>query len=67
MKSIKSVGTVRENIKAILDVISSLVQKVRSNKIPLALEYVRITEKFDVVRRSQGREWVVMPDREQLK
>ena len=64
MKLNKSSGTVQKNIKSIFDVINSLLQKFGTNKIPLALAYVHITEKFDVVRRSQGKEWVVTPDRE---
>ena len=63
MKLIKLSGTIQKNINSILDVINSLLKKIPTNKIPLTLEYVRVTEKFDVVRRSQGRQWVLTPDR----
>jgi hypothetical protein len=56
--------TAKRSIAGIVNLIKSLQQKLTMDEVTPSLKYVRITEKFDVVRRSQNRHWILTPDRE---
>ena len=54
MKSQHPVGKLIENIKKLFSRINE----------PAQLQFILVTEKFDVVRKSSYREWVLRPDGE---
>jgi hypothetical protein len=53
-----------KNYNPILDIIKSLSNLFSSKDAAMPLQFVRITEKFDVVQRSQHKGWVLRPDNE---
>ena len=61
MKAQKQSGTTVKDIHAIMDIINS-IKLFSIENIFLAPQFIRITEKFDVVHRSDFKGWVLRPD-----
>lgn len=61
MKAQKQSGTTVKDIHAIMDIINS-IKLFSIENIFLAPQFIRITEKFDVVHRSDFKRWILRPD-----
>jgi hypothetical protein len=64
MKSNNLKQTAKISIAGIVNLIKSLQEKLTLDEMTQSMKFVRITEKFDIVRRSQNRHWILIPDRE---
>ena len=61
MKAQKQSGTGVKDIHAIMDIINSIKLFSIENMF-LSPQFIRITEKFDVVHRSDFKGWILRPD-----
>jgi hypothetical protein len=61
MKAQKLSGTTVKDIHAITDIINN-IKLFSVEKMFLSPQFIRITEKFDVVHRSGFKGWVLRPD-----
>ena len=61
MKAQKQPETASNELQAILEIINSIKLFSIENKF-LSPQFIRITEKFDVVHRSDFKGWVLRPD-----
>ena len=61
MKAQKRSGTTVKDIHAIMDIVKS-IKLFSIENIFLSSQFIRITEKFDVVHRSDFKGWVLRPD-----
>jgi hypothetical protein len=62
MKSRMPKEIIRKNIQIIIDSIKNAANLLVAANRELPLQFVRVTEKFDVVERSQFKGWVLRPN-----
>jgi hypothetical protein len=61
MKAQKQPETANYEVQAILEIINS-IKLFSTENIFLSPQFIRTTEKFDVVHRSDFKGWVLRPD-----
>jgi hypothetical protein len=64
MKPDQNAGGKEIKLNPIVELTRSLTQFIMGKKDPLPLQFIRVTEKFDVVKRMSYKGWVLRRDSE---